>query len=193
MKRFVQGISLLVFCVIFVSFKKSPIIEQKDLIVVFPSALEKEYDTISDNNLLFFNGSKSIDIRSITPTKIQEIAGKPTKIENGFSEMDDDNTITYIYPDGKFIFLVKQKHHYIEMYGPKWSFGIKKSKSNILKFSPGNSLELLKKSFRVSYQNPINTVYINLGIKTPSNVLSNSFLSFEVDKSNNKIKSITLE
>ncbi|RZK69262.1 MAG: hypothetical protein EOO85_22720 [Pedobacter sp.] len=193
MKRFVQGISLLVFCVIFVSFKKSPIIEQKDLIVAFPSALEKEYDTISDNNLLFFNGSKSIDIRSINPTKIQEIAGKPTKIENGFSEMDDDNTITYIYPDGKFIFLVKQKHHYIEMYGPKWSFGIKKSKSNILKFSPGNSLELLKKSFRVSYQNPINTVYINLGIKTPSNMLSDSFLSFEVDKSNNKIKSITLE
>ena len=193
MKRFVQGISLLVFCVIFVSFKKSPIIEQKDLIVVFPSALEKEYDTISVNNLLFFNGSKSIDIRSITPTKIQEIAGKPTKIENGFSEMDDDNTVTYIYPDGKFIFLVKQKHHYIEMYGPKWSFGIKKSKSNILKFSPGNSLELLKKSFRVSYQNPINTVYINLGIKTPSNMLSDSFLSFEVDKSNNKIKSITLD
>lgn len=193
MKRFVQGISLLVFFVIFVSFKKSPIIEQKDLIAAFPSALEKEYDTISDNNLLFFNGSKSIDIRSITPAKIQEIAGKPTKIENGFSEMDDDNTITYIYPDGKFIFLVKQKHHYIEMYGPKWSFGIKKSKSNILKFSPGNSLELLKKSFRVSYQNPINAVYINLGIKTPSNVLSDSFLSFEVDKSNNKIKSITLE
>jgi hypothetical protein len=163
------------------------------LIVVFPSALEKEYDTISVNNLLFFNGSKSIDIRSITPTKIQEIAGKPTKIENGFSEMDDDKTLTYVYPDGKFTFLVKQKHYYIEMYGPKWSFGIKQSKSSTLKFSPGNSLELLKKSFRVSYQNPINTVYVNLGINTPSDMPSDSFLSFELDKSNNKIKSITMD
>jgi hypothetical protein len=163
------------------------------LIGVFPFSLEKEYDTISVNNLLFFNGSKNIDIRSITPTKIQKIAGKPTKIEHGFSEMDDDKTLTYVYPDGKFTFLVKQKHYYIEMYGPKWSFGIKQSKSSTLKFSPGNSLELLKKSFRVSYQNPINTVYVNLGINTPSDTASDSFLSFKVDKSNNKIKSITLD
>ena len=154
---------------------------------------QKKYDAISVKDMLFFNGSKSIDVLSLTPSKLKEFLGKPNKIEKGYSEMEDDDTLTYIYPDGEIMFLVKQKFWYIEVKGPGWSFGIKDNSGKISKFSPGNSLALLGKLFPHSYKNPINTIYINLGIKTPSGILSDSSLSFEVNRLQNKIISISLD
>ena len=153
---------------------------------------KNDYDAISVKDLVFVNGIKSIDVLSITSAKIKQLLGKPKKIEKGYSELDDDQTVSYFYPDGEIMFFVKQKFWYIEAKGPGWAFGIKDKQGKVSKFTPGDSLNVLKILFPVSYQDQINSTYINIGIKTPSGIDSDSCLSFEVDKSNSRIASISL-
>lgn len=151
-----------------------------------------EYDAISIHDIFFSNGIKSIGVSSITLANIEKILGKPKTVNKSYSEMDNDDTLTYRYPDGDITFLVKQKIAQINVKGSRWSFGIKKNVRKVQNFRPGDNLDLLKKAFYNSYQNPVNTVYINLAIKTSTGISSDSYLSFEVNKSKNKIISISL-
>lgn len=151
-----------------------------------------DYDAISIHDVSFSNGIKSVGVSSITLANIEKILGKPKRIDKSYSEMDNDDALIYIYPEGDITFLVKQKIAQINVKGSRWSFGIKNNARKVQNFSPGDNLDLLKKAFSNSYQNPVNTVYINLGIKTSTVILSDSYLSFEVNKSKNKITSISL-
>jgi hypothetical protein len=153
---------------------------------------QNELDKISVNDLLFFNGNTRIDVLSITQAKVRQLFGKPKRIEKGYSEVDDDDTVTYIYPDGEIMFLVKRKFWYIDVKGAGWAFGIKGKDRTIAIFSPGNTLAMLKKLFPHSFQHSNSTSYVSLGIKTSSGILSDSGLTFEVNKSGDRIVSMYL-
>jgi hypothetical protein len=154
---------------------------------------QEEYDAISVNDLFFCSGSKSINVLSISPSKIKQLLGKPKKIEKGYSEMDNENTVTYIYPDGEIMFIGEQEYFYLELKGPGWSFGVRNRNGKISRFSPGDSLALLKKQFPQSCKHPISNVYMNVWIRTISGELSDSKLTFEVNKLKNKITTISLD
>jgi hypothetical protein len=152
-----------------------------------PVQNQVNYSTISVRDLFFYNRNTRINILSLSRSNFQKLLGKPKRIQKGYSEMDDDHTITYSYPDGEFVYYVKQNYFYIEVKGPGWAFGIREKNGAINKFSPGNTLEKLKEEFPESYNNPVSSIYVNLAIKTPEGIVSDSPLTFEVDKSRNKI------
>ena len=154
---------------------------------------EPDSESISINNLFFYNGDARVDLSRLERSNAQKYLGRPRRVKKGYSEMDDEKMETLIYAGGELIFVDKQPGYFLEIKGHGWSFRIKEKNGKVVRFSPGDGLAQLKKAFPINYRHQINNTYVRIGIKTPSGTWSDSALIFEVNKSKNTLIGMSME